>query len=99
MPKQYPREFRERIVAMARAGKPVSELCAGYDVSDATVFRWIKQDRVDHGEEVGTTSADNAELAAANKRVRELEHELDLVRSAAKIFDEQEKIRPKDSSR
>jgi transposase-like protein len=84
---------------MARAGRPVSELSADYGVSDATIFRWIKQDRIDHGEVPGTTSAENIELAAAKKRIRELEHELDLVREAAKIFDEQEKVHPKGSSR
>ncbi|MBA3370570.1 MAG: transposase [Thermoleophilaceae bacterium] len=99
MPQQYPREFRERIIATARAGRPVSELSADYGVSDATIFRWIKQDRIDHGEVPGTTSAENIELAAAKKRIRELEHELDLVREAAKIFDEQEKVHPKGSSR
>ena len=97
MPKQYPREFRERIIAMARAGKPVLELSADYGVADATIYRWLKQDRIDHGEEPGQTSTESAELTAARKRIRELE--LDLVRSAAKIFDEQEKLRPKGSTR
>ena len=99
MPKQYPHEFRERIVAMARAGRPVVKLCADFGVSDATIYRWIKQDRIDHGEVPGTTSTENEELAAAEKRIRELEHEPNLVRTAAAIFDEREKIRPKGSTR
>jgi len=99
IPKQYPQEFRQRIVAMARAGAPVSELTSDYGLSDATVYRWINQDRIDHGEVPGTTSAENAELAAAKKRIRELEHELDLIRKAAAIFDEQLEIRPKGSTR
>lgn len=57
------------------------------------------QDRIDHGEKPGATSTQNTELAAARKRIRELEHELELVRKAAAIFDEQEKIRPKGSTR
>jgi transposase len=99
MPRQYPPEFRERIVALARSGRSVSELSAEYGVADATIYRWLDQDRIDHGEKPGTTSTQNTELTAARKRIRELEHELELVRKAATIFDEQEKIRPKGSTR
>lgn len=99
MPRQYPQEFRERIVALARSGRSVSGLSADYEVAGATIYRWLDQDQIDHGEKAGTTSTQNTDLAAARKRIRELEHELDLVRKAAAIFDEQEKIRPKGSTR
>jgi transposase len=68
-------------------------------VADATIYRWLDQDRIDHGEKPGATSTQNTELAAARKRVRELERELELVRKAAAIFDEQQKIRPKGFTR
>ncbi len=84
---------------MARSGRPATDLSADYGVSAATIYRWIDQDRIDHGEKAGTTSTQDVELAAASKRIRELEHELDLIRKAAAIFDEQEKIRPKGSTR
>ena len=99
MPRQYPPEFRERIVGLARSGRSISGLSADYGVADATIYRWLTQDRIDHGEKPGATSVQNTELAAARKRIRELEHELELVRKAAAIFDEQEKIRPKGSTR
>ncbi len=99
MPRQYPTEFRERIVALARSGRFVAELSADYGVASATIHRWLDQDRIDHGEKPGLTSTQNTELAAARKRIRELEHELELIRSAAAIFDEQQKIRPKPSTR
>lgn len=99
MPRQYPQEFRERIVALVRSGRSVSGLSADYDVAGATIYRWLDQDRIDHGEKPGATSTQNTELAVARKRIRELEHELELVRKAAAIFDEQERIRPKGSTR
>ena len=99
MPRQYPPEFRERIIALARSGRSVSGLSAEYGVAAATIHRWLDQDRIDHGEKPGATSSQNTELAAARKRVRELEHELELIRKAAAIFDEQQKIRPKGSTR
>ncbi len=99
MPRQYPPEFRERIIALARSGRSVSGLSAEYGVAGATIHRWLDQDRIDHGEKPGATSSQNTELCAARKRVRELEHELELIRKAAAIFDEQQKIRPKGSTR
>ena len=99
MPRQYPPEFRERIIALARSGRSVSGLSAEYGVAGATIHRWLDQDRIDHGEKPGATSSQNTELADARKRVRELEHELELIRKAAAIFDEQQKIRPKGSTR
>jgi transposase len=99
MPRRYPQEFRERIVALARSGRSVSGISSDYGVAGATIYRWLDQDRIDHGEKPGATSSQNTELAAARKRIRELEHELELVRKAAAIFDQQEKIRPKGSTR
>jgi transposase len=99
MPRHYPPEFRERIVALARSGRSVPGLSADQGVAGATIYRWLDRDRIDHGEKPGATSTQNTDLAAARKRIRELEHELELVRKAAAIFDEQEKIRPKGSTR
>lgn len=99
MPRQYPPEFRERIVALARSGRSASGLSSDYGVAVATIYRWLAQDRIDHGEKPGATSTQNTELAAARKRICELEHELELVRKAAAVFDQQEKIRPKGSTR
>jgi hypothetical protein len=62
-------------------------------VAGATIYRWLDQDRIDHGEKPGATRIQNIELAAARKRIRE--HELELIRKAATIFDEQQKSRPK----
>ena len=53
MPRQYPQEFRERIVAVARSGRSVSEISSDYGVAGATVYRWLDQDRIDHGEKPG----------------------------------------------
>ncbi len=80
-------------------GKVVSGLSANYGVAGATIHRWLDQDRINHGKKPGTTSTQNTELAAARKRIRKLEHELELIRKAAAIFDEQEKIRPKGTTR
>lgn len=99
MPRQYPSEFRRRVVELARSGVAVTKLVADYDVPMQTIYRWIDQDKIDHGEKPGLTSAGHAELLAARRRIRELEQDLEVVRKAAAIFDEQNDIRPKDSTR
>jgi transposase len=86
MPRQYPPEFRERIIALARSGRSISGLSADYGVAGATIYRWLDQDRIDHGEKPATIGTQNTELASARKRIRELERE-------------QQKIRPKGSTR
>jgi transposase len=58
-------------------------------VAGATIYGWLAQDRIDHGEKPGAT-APRTLSSAARKRIRELEHELELVRKAAAIFDEQD---------
>lgn len=45
-------------------------------MSPSTVFRWVRQDRIDCGEIPGTSTEENAELRAARRRIAELEAEL-----------------------
>ena len=49
MARQYPQEFHERIVALARSGRPVSELRSEYGVADATIYHWLDRDRIEPG--------------------------------------------------
>jgi transposase len=44
---------------------------------------WLAQADVEYGIKPGTTAAENAELRAAKRRVRELEQENEVLRRAA----------------
>jgi transposase len=57
------------------------------------VYRWKAQDLIDRGVRPGASSSARGELAAARRRIRELETELALVKQAAKLFEEG--VRPK----
>jgi transposase len=45
-------------------------------VSSFKIYAWRKQDRIDRGEVPGTTTTETVELAAARRRIAELEAEL-----------------------
>ena len=55
-------------------------------VSEQTFSTWRRQDRIDCGLESGTTSLENAALAAADKRIQQLETELAVARRAVELL-------------
>ena len=98
MSRSYAPEFRRRVVELVRSGRSVSVVAAEVGVSEATVYRWREQDRVDRGERPGLSSVERGELARARRRIRELETELEITRKASVLFVEGE-VRPKGSTR
>jgi transposase len=98
VPRSYAPEFRRRVVELLRGGRSVSGVAAEIGVSEATVYRWREQDRIDRGERPGLSSAECVELAQARRRIRELETELEITKKASALFAESE-VRPKGSTR
>ncbi|WP_096551775.1 IS3 family transposase [Ureibacillus thermosphaericus] len=41
--KRYNQEFKQTVVELYRSGTPVSQLSSEYGVSEATIYKWIKQ--------------------------------------------------------
>jgi transposase len=97
MPRAYPAEFRRRVLALVEAGRSVREVAAELGISDQSVYSWRRQDRIDRGLEPGLTSPERAELAAARRRIRELETELAIHRRATELL--KERSDPKGGSR
>ena len=89
----YPPEFRRRVLDLVEAGRKVAEVADDLGISDQTIYNWRRQDRIDRGLEPGLSSAEKAELAAARKRIRELEAELAVHRRATELL--KERGRPK----
>ena len=98
MPRSYPLEVRRQVIELARSGTRVAQLAATFGMTEATVYSWLKQDRVDRGEEVGRTTDQQLELAVAKRRIRQLETELAVARKINEVF-LKEGISPKGSSR
>ena len=93
----YPPEFRRRVVELVEGGRKVSDVAAEFEVSEQTIYTWRRQARIDAGLEAGITTSEQAELAAAKRRIRELEAELAIHRRATELL--REKSDPKGPSR
>jgi transposase-like protein len=93
----YPPEFRRKVLDLLEAGRAATELAHDLDISTQTIYTWRRQDRIDRGLEPGLTSGEKAELAAAKRRIAELETELQAIRRAIELV--REAAPPKDDSR
>src|SRR4051812_30067426 len=47
MPHRYPAEVRFQVIELARSGTNVAQLAETFGMSDATIYNWLKQERVD----------------------------------------------------
>jgi transposase-like protein len=74
------------VLDLIQAGKPVAEIAAQLGVTAQTVYNWRNQDQIDRGVRAGTSTRESAELAAARKRIRELETELEATRRVAELL-------------
>jgi transposase-like protein len=84
MPRQYSPEVRRQVIELARAGTKVKQLAVTFQMSEATVYSWLKQERIDRGE--AETTDQQLELAAARRRIRQLETELAVARKVNEVF-------------
>ena len=89
----YPPEFRRRVIELVEGGSKVAEVAADLGISEQTIYVWRRQARIDAGLEAGLSTFEQAELAAAKRRIRELETELAIHRRATELL--KEKTSPK----
>jgi transposase len=98
MPSSYSFDVRRQVVELARSGTRVAQLSATFGMTETTIYNWLKQDRIDRGEEAGQTTDQQLELAAAKRRIKQLETELAVSRKINTVF-LKEGVSPKGSSR
>jgi len=98
MPSSYSFDVRRQVIELARSGTRVAQLSATFGMTETTIYNWLKQDRIDRGDEAGQTTDQQLELAAAKRRIKQLETELAVARKVNEVF-LQEGVSPKGSSR
>ena len=83
----YPQEFREQIVALAKAGRSVESLAREFEPCTATIHGWIKQAEADNGERNDAlTSEEREELRRLRRENKQLRQERDILSKAAAWF-------------
>lgn len=83
MPKPYPPEFRRRALDLVASGRTVRDVAASLGIAESCLYGWKSRDLIDRGLKPGTTTSESAEMAAAQRRIRELEDEVKILRKAA----------------
>lgn len=81
-----------------RAGQSVTKTASDLGITDTCLYNWVRQDRIDRGELPGMTTAESRELRKARRRINELETEIEILRRANAMLDDQAR-RPKGSTR
>ena len=95
MPKQYPRELRERAVRLVieHRGEYATEYAAMRSIAaklgiatPETLRQWIGKTQVDAGERPGVTSEESAEIRRLKREVAELRRANEILKAASVFF-------------
>jgi transposase len=86
MPRPYPREFRDDVVAVARrreGGVTLAQIAKDFGISETCLWNWLAAADREDGVRSGPTAAEAGELREARRRIRLLEQENEVLRRAA----------------
>ena len=91
----YPREFKERAVALYRSGgRSKEDLARELGISPTSLHNWVKQASIDAGELPGVSTDDRVEVVRLRRENRRLELENEILKRAAAYF-AKENVLPK----
>jgi transposase len=88
VPKRFPEEFRRKVARSSSCWPSRLQVAADLGISDQTIYVWRKQELVATGQQPGLSRAEQTELSAANKRIRELENEVAILKRARELLRE-----------
>ncbi len=85
--KQYPLEYRRRMVDLARSGRSPEALAREFEPSAPTIRNWVEQADLDEGRrDDGTTTRERDELRRLKRENKQLRLERDILKKAAAWF-------------
>jgi transposase-like protein len=88
------------VVDQIRNCRRVAEVATSVELPEATVFEWVRQDKIDRVGSTGTSTNESSKLRAAKRRIAKLEVELATVKRASELFtagrSDGQMMRPKD---
>lgn len=86
MPKKYPKEFRDDVIRVALARDrdiSLAQIAEDFGIHVATLDKWLRQERIEAGEQEGVSRKESQELRQLRRRNRLLEQENEVLRRAA----------------
>jgi transposase len=79
--RQFTAEFKRDAVDLVRTtGRPIAEIARELGIYDSTLGNWVRQDRIDHGQQDGLSSDEQARLRALERENAKLRMERDLLK-------------------
>jgi transposase len=79
--RQFTAEFKRDAVDLVRTtGRPIAEIARELGIYDSTLGNWVRQDRIDRGEQDGLSSDQQARLRALERENAKLRMERDLLK-------------------
>jgi len=76
MPKPFPKEFRDDVIRVAQNRHPdvsLAQIAKDFGVHVGTLDKWMRQARIEAGEQAGETKQESAELRELRRRNHLLE--------------------------
>ena len=95
MPKQYPKELRERAVRLVAEHRSdydseyaaIRSIAAKLGIANAETLRqWVRQAEVDSGQRPGVSSEESAEIRRLRAEVKELRRASEILKAASAFF-------------
>ena len=85
--KPYPREFKEKLVALVRQGRTPEELSREFEPTAQAIRNWVAQSDRDEGRrEDGLTTTERDELQRLRRENERLREEREILKKAAAWF-------------
>ena len=79
---RYPREYRERLVELARAGRSPGSLAREFEPSEQTIRNWVRQAELDEGARSdGLTTEARREMSRLKRENKRLRTERDILKN------------------
>jgi transposase len=79
--RQFTAEFKRDAVELVRTtGRPIAEIARELGIYDSTLGNWVRQDRINRGEQDGLSTDDRARLRELERENTKLRMERDLLK-------------------
>ena len=79
--RQFTEEFKRDAVELVRtSGRPIAVIARELGIYDSTLGNWVRQDRIDGGEQEGLSSEERARLGELERETARLRMERDLLK-------------------